>query len=104
MSTPLMHNVFFTLTDSSPEKVNELVDACKKYLNDHDGVTYFAAGARTPDLSREVNDQTFHVALCVSFDSREAHDAYQVAPRHLTFIEEQKGNWSQVRVFDADLG
>ena len=35
--------------------------------------------------------------------TRTAHDAYQVAPRHIQFIEENKANWAQVRVFDADV-
>jgi len=37
------------------------------------------------------------------FDSRASHDIYQTAPRHVQFINEQKPNWKQVRVFDSDL-
>ena len=43
----------------------------------------------------------FDVALHVVFDSREAHDAYQTAPRHNQFIDENKPNWERVRVFDS---
>jgi hypothetical protein len=43
------------------------------------------------------------VALHVVFDSKASHDAYQVAPSHLQFIQENKPNWKQVRVFDADV-
>jgi hypothetical protein len=39
----------------------------------------------------------------VVFESRAAHDAYQVAPRHVQFIEENKANWAKVRVFDANV-
>ncbi len=99
----LSHMVYFTLTDQSPAKILELVQACHKYLSGHPGVVYFSAGTLNPDLTRPVNDRDYHVALNVVFDGRESHDAYQVAPRHEQFIVEQKPNWKQVRVFDSDL-
>ena len=43
------------------------------------------------------------VALQLVFTDRAAHDAYQVAPRHATFIAENRDNWAQVRVFDAHV-
>ena len=56
-----------------------------------------------PDLTRPVNQTDFDVALQVVFETRAAHDAYQVAPRHVQFIEENKANWAKVRVFDANV-
>ena len=50
-----------------------------------------------------MNDRDFDVALHVVFDHRASHDAYQAAPEHLSFIEEQKENWKNVRVFDSDV-
>ncbi|HZN35501.1 MAG TPA: Dabb family protein [Pirellulaceae bacterium] len=97
----LGHMVYFTLKDRSPTAVDKLVAACRKYLTGHPGTVFFAAGTLVPDLTRPVNQQDFDVALQVVFDSREAHDAYQVAPRHVQFIEENKPNWERVRVFDA---
>ena len=99
----LAHNVYFALVDNSPEAAGRLAGACKKYLSDHPGVVFFAVGGLNPDLAREVNDREFDVALHVVFDSRESHDAYQAAPEHLQFIEEQKDNWKNVRVFDSDV-
>ena len=53
MAAPrLAHNVFFKLKDSSPAKVQELVDACKKYLNVQPGIVFFAAGAVCGTRSR----------------------------------------------------
>lgn len=95
--------VYFTLSDASDAKVQELVDACKKYLDGHPGVVYFSVGTLNRDLARPVNDHGYQVTINVVFDSRESHDKYQVAPRHVQFIEEQKPNWKQVRVFDSDL-
>jgi hypothetical protein len=95
--------VYFTLKDSSEEAIQRLVASCKEYLSGHPGTVLFAVGTRVPDLLREVNDQDFDVALQLVFESRQAHDAYQVHERHVKFIETNRGNWSQVRVFDADL-
>jgi hypothetical protein len=97
----LGHMVYFTLKDKSPAAVEKMVAACKKYLTGHPGTVFFAAGTLVPDLTRPVNQLDFDVALQVVFDSREAHDAYQVHPRHQQFIEENKPGWERVRVFDA---
>lgn len=103
MSAPRMivHNVFFTLGDPSAERIGSLVGACHKYLTDHPGVTFFAAGSLVEEFNRPVNVRDFHVALTVVFENVAAHDAYQIAPRHLEFIDEQKPYWSAVRVFDS---
>jgi heme-degrading monooxygenase HmoA len=99
----LAHSVFFSLQDNSPAAIQAMVDACKKYLADHSGVIFFAAGTLNHELTRPVNDQDFDVALHVVFDSKAAHDAYQVAASHQQFIAENKPNWRLVRVFDADV-
>jgi hypothetical protein len=99
----LGHMVYFTLKDRSPAAVQKLLAACRKYLTDHPGTVFFAAGTLVPDLKRPVNQTDFDVALQIIFESRAAHDAYQIAPRHVQFIEENKANWAQVRVFDADV-
>jgi hypothetical protein len=97
----LAHSVFFSLNDNSPSAIQAMVDACKKYLSDHPGVLFFAAGTLNQELTRPVNDRDFDVALHVVFDSKASHDAYQVAPAHQQFIRENKPNWRLVRVFDA---
>jgi hypothetical protein len=99
----LGHMVYFTLKDRSPTAVQKLLADCRKYLTDHPGTVFFAAGTLVPDLARPVNQTDFDVALQVVFESRAAHDAYQLAPRHVQFIEENKANWARVRVFDADV-
>ena len=97
----LAHMVYFTCKDRSPEKVEELVTACQKYLNVQPGILFFAAGTCDRELAREVNDRDWDVALHLIFVDRAAHDLYQSDPTHQKFIYEQKGNWSQVRVFDS---
>lgn len=101
MPDRLAHNVFFQLKDASDAKVAELVGACKKYLNVQPGIVFFAAGRLCAELDREVNDRDWHVGLHLVFDSKESHDAYQDDPTHNRFIDECKGNWAAVRVFDS---
>jgi heme-degrading monooxygenase HmoA len=98
----LAHHVFFTLHDRSEASIQHLLAECKKYLDNHDGLVDFAVGVRERELAREVN-QDFDVSLHTVFADRAAHDAYQVAERHLQFIANNKANWAQVRVWDSNL-
>lgn len=98
----LVHSVYFQLNDNSPEARKKLLDSCDKYLTGHPGTVFYAAGTLAEEYSRPVNDKAFDVTITVVFESRAAQDAYQVAPRHLEFIAENKPNWKVVRVFDSD--
>src|SRR6266516_1033431 len=73
----LVHNVFFTLKESTPEGRKKLAAACKQYLSKHEGEVYFAAGPLAEDYKREVNDRDFDVALTIVFKNKKAHDQYQ---------------------------
>ncbi|MCS6852803.1 MAG: Dabb family protein [Gemmataceae bacterium] len=97
----IVHNVYFSLKDASPQAKEKLVAACKKYLTKHPGEVYFAAGTLAEDFRRDVNDRDFDVSLHIVFENKKAHDAYQEAPRHQQFIDENKDNWRKVRVFDS---
>jgi len=97
----LAHNVYFKLKDDSEAAKDQLVAACQKYLKNHAGVEFFAAGKLGEEFSREVNDTDFDVSLHVFFTDKAAHDTYQDVEDHLTFIRENKENWKQVRVFDS---
>jgi Stress responsive A/B Barrel Domain len=97
----LAHNVYFTLKDRSETSVEKLVASCRKYLTAHPGIVFFACGTRQPDLNRPVNDSEFDVSLHIAFETKAAHDAYQDAPLHHTFVEENRDNWAKVRVFDS---
>jgi hypothetical protein len=102
-SAPLAHIVFFTLAESNDANRSKLVDACKKYLAQHEGVVYFGVGVRAPEYDREVNDRDYDVALHLVFATAKDQDVYQTHPQHLKFVEECKGLWKNVRVFDSRL-
>lgn len=99
----LGHMVYFTLKDRSSAAIESMIADCRHFLSGHPGTVFFAAGTLVPDLARPVNQLDFDVALQVVFQDRQAHDDYQVHPRHLQFIEKNKPNWDKVRVFDANV-
>ena len=97
----LVHNVYFTLYDNSPEAKRRLIDAAKKYLSGHQGELFFAVGTLAEALNRPVNVRDFDVALHIVFQTQADHDHYQDHPRHRQYIAENKDNWKLVRVFDS---
>jgi hypothetical protein len=97
----LAHNVYFSLHDRSDAARARLLEACRKYLAPHPGVVFFACGVLADELDREVNDRDFDVGLHIVFQDQAAHDSYQISEPHLRFIDENKANWSKVRVFDS---
>lgn len=99
----IVHDVYFTLNESTPEGRARLMAACKKYLTEHTGVVYFGVGVIADELKRPVNDRDWDVGLHMIFKSQSDHDVYQTHPRHLQFIEENKSNWKKVRVFDTEV-
>jgi hypothetical protein len=102
-SEPLAHIVFFTLAESNEANRAKLIEACKKYLDKHDGVVYFGVGVNAPEYDREVNDRDYDVAVHLVFETANDQDVYQTHPRHVKFVEECKGLWKKVRVFDSTL-
>ncbi|MHC4406902.1 MAG: Dabb family protein [Planctomycetota bacterium] len=99
----LAHDVYFTLKDDSLEAKKKLVAGCKKYLSDHPGTVWFAAGMLVEEHLRDVNDRDFDVALHIVFKDKASHDKYQEADGHHRFIEDLQDNWEAVRVFDSWL-
>lgn len=95
------HNAYFSLKDKSDHAVKSFIVDSKQYLAIIPGIDSFACGVHEAELDRDVNDRDFDVSLHVIFESREAHDAYQVAPSHDEFVARQKDNWSAIRVFDT---
>lgn len=97
------HMVFFKLKSPTPENRAKLVEACKKYLADHEGIVYFSAGVISDEFKREVNDRDWDVALHLVFAGKAQHDKYQDAPDHKKFVSENKDGWEKVRVFDSEV-
>ena len=99
----LGHYVFFSLHDATPAAIDAFIASGEALLAPQEGIVFFGMGPRTEDLNRPVNDTQFDVGLQIIFSDRAAHDRYQELPNHLKFIEQNRENWSQIRVFDIDL-
>ena len=50
---------------------------------------------------RPIIDDSYAVALTVLCKDIAAHDAYQVDPIHLAFVERWRTSWTRVQVYDA---
>lgn len=97
------HMVYFTLKDSSPAAQQKLVDACKKYLKDHEGVVHFSTGVVNPERKARPDDVNWQVALHLVFKNKASLSKYVESKTHKQFVEENKDNWEKVRVFDAEI-
>jgi len=100
-SQHLIHDVYFALNDDSETARSKLVEDCYKYLSNHPGIVFFAAGEVVESHKRDVNVRDWQVSLHIVFKNKSYHDQYQKAPDHLKFIEENEDNWKSVRVFDS---
>jgi len=97
----LVHSVYFSLREDTPERRMQLIRGCYENLLAIDGVEALSAGPRDESLTREANDQDYAVALTIVFRDRAALDRYLPDARHLRLIETQKDNLAKVRVFDS---
>lgn len=58
-------------------------------------------GSPAKTAKRPVVDDSYAVALTVVCRDVAAHDAYQVDPVHLKFVEQFKTFWTRVQIYDA---
>jgi hypothetical protein len=101
--TAVGHMVFFELKDKSSEAKKKLVDACYKYLKNHDGVLYFSAGPRAEEVKEPVSAADWDVALHIVFKDSASLKKYATHPDHLKFIDENKAGWKGVKVYDSHV-
>jgi hypothetical protein len=95
------HMVFFELKEKSAENKQKLVDACYKYLKDHEGVLYFSAGGRAEDIKEGPSAKDWDVALNIIFKDKKSLETYAKHAQHLKFIAENKDGWKGVKVYDS---
>ncbi|MEM6645357.1 MAG: Dabb family protein [Bacteroidota bacterium] len=93
----LVHTVFFWLTPDADRTVFE------RGLNSLIAIQsvshgFFGQQADTPE--RPVTDKSFDYGLTIICDSLESHDAYQVDPIHLHFVDTYAHLWTKVLVYD----
>jgi hypothetical protein len=79
------HIVIFWTDPAKPGAVDEVIAGANKYLKTIPGLTHFHIG-KMIGSTRPVVDQTYQVALNLTFPGKEAEQAYQVHPQHLEFV------------------
>jgi hypothetical protein len=96
------HVVIFWTDPAKSSAADDLVAGAEKYLRPIPGVRLFHVG-RMAKSHRDVVDQSYQVALNLTFDTREDQDAYQVHPLHIEFVEKVfKPNCQRVVVYDFE--
>ena len=103
-ATMLIHSVFFWLKPELTAAQRADFRRGVESLAAIQAIEKVYVGAPAATAQRSIIDHSYTVALTVVCRDVAAHDAYQVAPDHLKFIEENKPNWKQVRVFDSKVG
>jgi len=97
----LVHTVYFWL---KPElTVAQRADFRRgvESLGGIKAVEKIYVGTPAATEKRPIIDASYAVALTVLCKDVAAHDAYQVDPIHLAFIEKFKACWTRVQIYDA---
>ena len=95
-----IHSVFFWMKEDATAEDKAAMIKAMEDLSKVESISrvYFGPPAETEE--RDVVDNTYSFAFIVHFKDKAAHDAYQVDPIHLDFIEKNKDYWTKVQVYD----
>jgi hypothetical protein len=99
--TMFVHTVFFWLKPGlSPEAKDRFVKGVNSLL----AIKNLVHGSvGTPaETDRPVIDRSYSYGLLTVFENKAGHDAYQVDPIHLAFVESCKDCWESVKIYDFD--
>ena len=80
------HIVIFWTDPAQPKAVEELLAGANQYLKPIPGVLQFHVGKMVPS-HRPVVDQSYQVALNLTFPDKKTQDDYQEHPLHVEFVE-----------------
>jgi len=80
------HVVIFWTDPENPNAADELLAGANKFLKNIPGVLAFHVGKMVPS-HRPVVEQSYQVALNISFANKNAEHEYQNHPQHLEFVE-----------------
>ena len=98
----LIHSVYFWLKPDLDAAGRENFRAEVRKLSAVRTVEKLYVGPPASLRERDVTERSFDMALTIVFKDGPAHDAYQVDPVHLAFVEGNKASWTRVQVFDSE--
>jgi hypothetical protein len=98
----LIHSVYFWLKpELTPAQRAEFLAALQA-LKDVPSVKQFHLGKPAGVTPRPVVDLTFDYSITCVFDNVDGHNAYQVHPLHIAFVNTGKPLWTKVQIYDAE--
>ncbi|MEI7731364.1 MAG: Dabb family protein [Verrucomicrobiota bacterium] len=96
------HVVIFWADPQKPGATQALLDGANQYLKPIPGVINFHVGKMVPS-HRPVVEQSYQVALNLTFLDKKSQDDYQLHPLHIEFVEKAfKPNCVKVVVYDFE--
>lgn len=103
LSSGLIHTVYFWYKDDvDPNKIASFVDELK-LLGEIKSVDRFYYGPPAKTLERARVDHSYDMCVNIFFKDVAAHDAYQIDPIHVNFVEKCKDLWEKVIVYDNEI-
>lgn len=97
----LVHTVYFWLKPKLTAAQRLEFRRAAETLGKIKSVEKVYVGAPAATTKRPIIDDSYSVALTVVCKNVAAHDAYQVDPIHLAFVEKCKTWWARVLIYDA---
>jgi len=101
-STMLVHAVYFWLKPELSAEQRADFRRGVESLGEIKGVEKVYVGAPAGTERRPIIDTSYGVSLVVLCRNVAAHDAYQIDPIHLKFVERYKTFWSRVQIYDSE--
>jgi hypothetical protein len=95
------HHVFFWLKeDLSQEEVKKFETVVKSLLS----IGHLSTGdlGKPAQTARPVIDRSYSYSLLLQFKDQASHDAYQVDPIHLHFVDQCSSYWNKVLIYDSE--
>jgi len=96
-----IHHVFFWLKEElSQEDIQKFETGVKSLLS----IDHLVSGdvGKPAQTNRPVIDSSYSYSLLLQFTDESAHDAYQVDPVHLKFVDQCSPYWSKVLIYDFE--
>ena len=97
----LVHTVYFWLKPELTEAQRADFRRGVESLAGIAAVEKIYVGTPAATQKRPIIDDSYSVALTVICRDVAGHDAYQVDPLHLAFVEKFKTFWARVQIYDA---
>ncbi len=97
----LVHSVFFWLKPDLSSAQRAEFERGVQSLARIAAVEHCYIGTPAGTEKRPSIDASYSVALTVLFKDVAAHDAYQIDPIHLAFVDACKTFWTRAQIYDA---